>query len=119
MYPAHLCKVKFTILEQIGDRHTKTANGSTHRRAVETKGKRETWSAIQRELRRESVLDGLRGQTDFGLLLWQSVSILIKSVGKTINTTTNERRGILFFQRLSAPRNTFGSPARHLPGSSP
>ena len=90
MYPAHLCKVKFTILEQIGDRHTKTANGSTHRRAVETKGKRETWSAIQRELRRESVLDGLRGQTDFGLLLWQSVSILIKSVGKTINTTTNE-----------------------------
>jgi hypothetical protein len=69
MYPAHLCKVKFTILEQIGDRHTKTANGSTHRRAVETKGKREIWSAIQRELRRESVLDGLRGQTDFGLLL--------------------------------------------------
>src|SRR5882724_4023986 len=39
---------------------------------------------------KESVLDGLRGQTDFGLLLWQSVSILIKSVGKTINTTTNE-----------------------------
>ena len=52
MYPAHLCKVKFTILEQIGDRHTKTANGSTHRRAVETKGKRETCDSARTTARK-------------------------------------------------------------------
>src|SRR6266576_2426266 len=72
---------------------SKSSTGTLKRRMVRRiaaplKRKAKEKPAIQRELRRESVLDGLRGQTDFGLLLWQSVSILIKSVGKTINTTT-------------------------------